>query len=109
MVVYGLPDTATVNTHTTALSNGRVVESDSELDSSWKCRISLDNTHYARQERGRGGRSLYTVVGNPTSYTISEGDTIVVSSVTYRVVAAFLRRDQYGNEHHWFLQVAKEV
>jgi len=106
MSLQGLIDTGTIRRKVLSSSYGRAVGTPVDLVTGWKCRISVDFSAYARAQRGRGGRESFNVVGELCDETIRRGDVLVITDVSYEVVAASQERGPYGG-HHWYLRVER--
>ena len=85
---------------------GGVSSESSSIITGWKCRISEDYSVYAREARGRGGRESFNVVGEDNSTSISRGDVLTISAISYDVMEVSHRNNGVGS-HHWFLRVEK--
>ncbi len=105
--IQGLIDTGVIQRKSEADdSYGRLTSTPADLITGWKCRLSRDYSIYARQQRGKGGREAFVVVGELTTTVMQRGDMLIIDAITYEITEAEIKRTPTAN-HHWLLRVER--
>ena len=106
-MIEGLIHTGIVYRKAEASDNyGGVTSTLTSIITGWRCRISEDFSMYAREQRGRGGREIFDVVGENNATPILRGDILVIDSVSFEVVS-IAHRNTDVSSHHWYLKVER--